>query len=174
MRGDLSLHLRMLVRPHAVVGLVGMVSGVTALASAYLPWYDVTATVDMLDVTGRRAVSSLAAWQAHPWGWIVPALALTAMLGGLALAVDRPAPVNVLLGSGIGLATTVVGGGLLFPPVSRFDVAGTRLRELAGLADRLPQDVEMSFAVRPSIGLWLTLAAAGLVIAAGLAARDEI
>lgn len=172
MRGDLSLHLGLLARPQGVVGLVGVVAGATAFAAAYLPWYDVAATVEVLGSSGMRAVASLAGWESHPWGWVVPALALAAMAFGIGIAIDRPPPGNLLLWTGLGLAAAVAGGGLLFPPVDRFDVAGSRLRELAALADRLPRDVDLTFSVRPAVGLWLTLAAAALVVAAALAERD--
>lgn len=172
MRGDLALRLHLLVRPSGVLGLVGAVAGGTAFAGAYLPWYDVTATVDLLGTSNQRAVASLAGWQAHPWGWLVPAFALLTVAAGIMLAIDRPAPPRTLLTGGCGLALTVVAGGLLLPPVDRFDVAGSRLRELAALSGRLPADVELAFDVRPSTGMWLTLAAAALAVVAALAARD--
>ena len=174
MRGDLALRFHLLVRPAGVVGLVGVVAGTTAFAAAYLPWYDVTATVDLLGTSHQRAVASLAGWQAHPWGWLVPVLGLVALAAGLMLAVDRPAPPRTLLTSGCGLALTVVAGGLLFPPVARFDVAGSRLRELAALSGRLPADVHLAFDVRPSVGMWLTLAAGALVVVAAIVAREPV
>lgn len=175
MRGDLGLHLRLLSRPEAVAGLVAAVSGVTALASAYLPWYQVAATLELLGASQGRPVATLAGWQAHPWGWVVPVLAVVAVVAGLAAAVDRPLPIgpDVVLGAGIGLAASVVAGGLLFPQVARFDVAGSRLRELAALSGRLPADVDLSFAVRPAMGLWLTLAAAALLVASSFASRES-
>lgn len=172
MRGDLSLRLHLLVRPSGIVGLVGAVAGCTAFAGAYLPWYDVTATVDLLGTEQQRAVASLAGWQAHPWGWLVPAFGLVTVVAGVMLAVDHPAPPRTMLVGGCGLALTVVAGGLLFPPVSRFDVAGSRLRELAALSGRLPEDVSLVFDVRPSAGMWLTLAAGALVVIAAMASRD--
>lgn len=174
MRGDLALRLHLLVRPAGVVGLAAAVAGTTAFAAAYLPWYDVTATVDLLGTSQQRAVASLAGWQAHPWGWLVPVLGLTALAAGVMLAVDRPAPPRTLLATGCGLALTVVAGGLLFPPVARFDVAGSRLRELAALSGRLPPDVQLAFDVRPSVGMWLTLAAGALVVVAALVSRETV
>lgn len=172
MRGDLALRLRLLVRPHGVVGLVAAVAGAIAFASAYLPWYDVTATVDMLGTSQRTAVASLPGWQAHPWGWLVPMLGIVVLVAGVLLAVDRPAPPRTLLVSGCGLGLTVMAGGLLFPPVARFDVAESRLRELMELSGRLPEDIQLVFDVRPATGLWLTLAAGTLVVAAAIVARD--
>lgn len=172
MRGDLALRLRLLARPAAVVGLVGAVAGSAAVAGAYMPWYAVTARVGMLDTSQEKAVASLAAWQAHPWGWLVAAFGLLALVAGLLLAIDRPLPSRALLASGCGLGLTVAAGGLLFPPVDRFDVAGSRLRELVDLSGRLPADVEMAFTVRPSTGMWLTLAA-GVVVVLSAAASPE-
>lgn len=172
MRGDLSLRLHLLVRPSGVIGLVGAIAGVTALAAAHLPWYDVTATVDLLGTSQKQAVASLAGWQAHPWGWLIPVFALVTMAAGTMLAIDRPAPPRTMLAGGCGLALTVAAGGLLFPPVDRFDVAGSRLRELAALSDRLPADITLAFDVRPSTGMWLTLAAGALVVIAAMVSRD--
>lgn len=174
MRGDLSLRLHLLVRPSSVVGLVGAVAGTVAFAAAYLPWYEVIATVDLLGTSQQRAVASLAGWQAHPWGWLVPAFGLVTIVAGVLLAVDRPAPPRSMLVGGCGLALTVVAGGLLFPPVARFDVAGSRLRELAALSGRLPPDVQLAFEVRPSMGMWLTLAAGALVVVAAMVAREPV
>ena len=174
MRGDLSLRMHLLVRPAGVVGLVGAVAGVVAFAAAYLPWYAVTATVDLLGTSQQQAVASLAGWQAHPWGWLVPALGLVVVAAGVLLAVDRPAPPRTMLVGGCGLALTVVAGGVLFPPVDRFDVAGSRLRELAALSGRLPEDIVLTFDVRPAIGLWLTLAAGALVFVAALVSREPV
>ncbi len=173
-RGDLLVELRLLIRPKGVVGLVGAIAGTTAFAASYLAWYEVRARVDMLGGSQSRGVADLAGWQAHPWGWAVPALAIIAVVVGLAIAFDRPPPAagKLLIGTGLGLATVAGASALLFPPVSRFDVAGTRLRELAGLAGRLPSDVELSFTVSPSVGLWLALGAAALLVAAGFAERD--
>ncbi len=174
MRGDVLLHLRVLRRPGGLVGMVAAAAGGAALVAAYLPWYEVAASVDMLGDRQSRPVATLAGWQAHPWGWVVPALALVALGVGIALAVDRPVPFtrDAELLAGLGLAATVAAGGLLFPPVTRFDVAGSRLRELAGLADRLPHDVQLTFSVRPGVGLWVTLAAATLLVVTAFAARD--
>lgn len=174
MRGDLALRLHLLVRPSGVVGLVGALAGTLGFAAAYLPWYDVTATVDVLGVSQQRAVASLAGWQAHPWGWLVPAFGVVAVVAGVMLAVDHPAPPRTMLAGGSGLALTVAAGGLLFPPVERFDVAGSRLRELAALSGRLPSDVQLAFDVRPSMGMWLTLAAGALVVAAAVLADEPV
>lgn len=174
MRGDLSLRFHLLARPTGVVGLVAAIAGITAFAGAYLPWYDVTATVDMLGATQKTAVASLAGWQAHPWGWLVPAFGLVATVSGILLAVDRPPPPPTLFASGCGLGLVVMAGGLLFPPVTRFDLPGSRLRELNALADRLPSDIALAFDVRPAMGLWLTLAAGALVVATAIVARDHV
>lgn len=174
MRGDVLLSLRVLRRPRGLLGVLAVGAALTALVAAHLPWYQVAARVEMLGEQQSRPVATLAGWQAHPWGWLVPALAVVAVVVGLALALDRPFPGtrDAQLGAGLGLAAAVVAGGLMFPPVSRFDVAGSRLRELAGLADRLPHDVELSFAVRPGVGLWLTLAGAAVLVVTAFAAGE--
>lgn len=173
MRGDWPLRLRLLVRPAAVVGLVGAVAGMAAVAATYMPWYAVTARVGMLGTSQARAVAALPAWQAHPWGWLVAAFGALAVVAGLLLAVDRPLPHRLLFASGCGLALTVAAGGLAFPPVARFDVGDSRLRELVDLSGRLPADVELAFTVHPSTGMWLTLAAGVLVVLTAAAAASD-
>jgi hypothetical protein len=175
-RGDIDLHLRLLRRPEAVAGLVTVVLGATALAATYMPWYHVSARVQVLGMSQPAAVAHLSGWQAHPWSWLVPMLAVTAIGIGLTTAVDRPltaTPDRILLAIGALLAGAVAVAGVSFPPVERFDIAGTRLRELASLAGRLPDDIAMDFSVRPSVGLWLTLAAAALLIVAAVAHRER-
>jgi hypothetical protein len=174
-RGDALLYLRLARRASGLLGLVSAVAGAAALVAAYLPWYQVTASVEMLGGEQSRPVASLAGWEAHPWGWVVPALAVVALVAGVALALDRPVPCtrDVELAAGLGLAAAVTAGGLLFPPVSRFDVAGSRLRELAGLADRLPRDVELTFEVRAGAGLWVTLGAAAVLVVVAFAVRER-
>lgn len=175
-RGDLDLHLRLLRRPEAIAGLVTVVLGTTALAATYLPWYHVSAEVQVLDISQPTAVAYLSGWQAHPWSWLVPMLAVVAITVGVTTAIDRPVtafPDRVLLVVGALLAAAVTVAGLLFPPVDRFDIAGTRLRELADLAGRLPDDIALDFSVRPSAGLWLTLASAALLIVAAIAHRER-
>lgn len=176
MRGDVDLHLRLLRRPEAIAGLVTAVLGATALAATYLPWYHVSAEVQVLGTSQLTAVAHLSGWQAHPWSWFVPMLSIGAIAVGLATAIDRPVtavPDRVVLAIGALLALVVTVAGLLFPPVDRFDIAGTRLRELADLSGRLPDDIALEFSVRPSAGLWLTLAAAALLIVAAIAHRDR-
>lgn len=173
MRGDWSLRLRLLVRPAAVVGLVGAIAGAAAVAATYMPWYAVTARVGMLGTSQARAVAVLPVWQAHPWGWLVAAFGALAVVAGLLLAIDRPLPHRLLLTSGCGLALSVAVGGLAFPPVSRFDVGESRLRELVDLSGRLPADVELAFTVHAATGMWLTLAAGVLVVLTSAAAASE-
>lgn len=176
MRGDVALRLRLLLRPSALAGLVAAGAGGAALVAAYLPWYQVAAHVEMHGEAQSRWVASLAGWQAQPWGWVVPLLALVAIVMGLAVALDRPPRLarDLQLLSGLGMGAAVAAGALLFPPVARFDVAGSRLRELAELAGRLPDDVAMSFSVRPGAGLWVTLLAAVVLVVAALAGRGRL
>ncbi len=173
MRGDVSLAMRNVLRPEGTVGLIAAIAGTCAIIAAYLPWYRVSATVDLLGETSTRTVSSLPGWQAHPWGWLIPAVAVVMVASGVLLAIDRPAPFtpDLLLGGGMVIAMGVAIAGRWFPPVSRFDVGGTRLREMLSLAGRLPDDVQLVFAVHPGAGMWLALAAAGLLLLTGLTAR---
>lgn len=176
MRGDAAIYLRMLRRPRGLIGGAGAAAALVAVVAAYLPWYEVAANVELLGTTSSRPVATLAGWAAQPWGWLVPALGVVALVVAGLLAVDRPVPSSraTILAVGVVLALLVALSGLTMPPVSRFDVAGSRLRELAGLADRLPRDVELSFTVRPGIGLWLTLAAALVLVVTALAAREDL
>lgn len=173
-RPDLWTNLRLLLRPQGAVGVIGTVASLAALGAAYLPWYEVAAGVELLDVRQSRAVATLAGWQAQPWSWVVPALALVALVVSLAVAVDRPPrPAGDLqIGAGIGLALAAGASAMLFPATSRFDVAGSRLRELTLLAERLPDGVAVDFQVQAASGLWVTLGAAALLVAVGMASRE--
>jgi cytochrome bd-type quinol oxidase subunit 2 len=174
MRGDLAIHARLLLRPRGINGLVGTIAAASALAATYLAWYEVRADVAMLGSSQDTAVASLAGWQAHPWGWLAPAVSIVAIIAAIGVAIDRPARSagRIQLGCGSVLASIAALGALVLPPVSRFDIAGSRLRELAGLAERLPSDVEMTFATTTAAGLWVMLAAAALLVASGLAERQ--
>lgn len=173
MRGDAALVARQVLRPEGTLGLVAAVAGLTAMTAAYLPWYHVHASVDALGTTSSRSVSALAGWQAHPWGWLVPALAVVMVVVGVLLALDRPLPstADLFLLGGMGLAIGVAVAGRWFPPVARFDVAGSRLRDMIDLAGRLPSDVDLAFSVRPGVGMWLALGSAGLLLGSGLTSR---
>lgn len=174
MRGDLALHLRLALRPRGLVGVVAVVAGASGIAAAFMPWYVVAAELDALGHTRSWPVAQLAGWSAHPWTWLVPVAALAAVAVGVGLAVDRPMPRsrNLHLLAGLVTAGTVSAAGLLFPPVSQFDVEGSRLRELMRLAEGVPSDVNMAFSVQPGVGLWLTLGAAALLVATAFAARE--
>lgn len=181
-RGDLLLELRLLLRPRALVAGVGGLAGLAGLVGAYLPWYGVSMRVTYAPWTPEGAPapqpvshsvthSSLAGWEAHPWGWLAPALALIALAVGLLAALDRPPPRhdNLQIGIGLGLAVLAGVSALVLPPVDRF--GGRRLQQLADLADRLPTDVELTFGVGPAWGLWVTLGAAVLLVTAGVVSR---
>ena len=171
-RGDLLLQLRLFLRPHGLVGGVGGVAALSAFAAAYLAWYAVKVEVRMLGASRVGTVADLSGWQSHPWGWVIPAVAVVATGVAVSIAIDRPVPGagDLLLGGGVVLAAAAGAGALVFPPLARFDVAGSRLRELADVA--LPADVEMSFSVSPAVGLWITLASAALLVATGFASRE--
>lgn len=173
MRLSVPLRVRMLVRPLGAVGGFGMGAGVATLVAAYLPWYEVVATVDVLGTARGRPVAGLAGWQAHPWGWLVPTLALVGAVVCGAVAIDRPLRATPVMaaGAGLGLLATVVVSLLVFPPVSRFDRAGSGLAELDQLAERLPQGVALTFSVRPGLGLWTALAASLVIVGAAVAFR---
>lgn len=173
MRRSLPLRVRMLVRPLGAVAGLGVGAGLGGVVSAYLPWFEVAATVEMLGDQRARAVATLAGWQAHPWAWLVPTLALAGAIVNGALAAGRPFRATRALGlaAGLGLAAVVAVSALRSPPVSRFDRPGSRLRELAELSERLPHDVALTFAVRPALGLWVAAAAAVVLVAVAAAAR---
>lgn len=173
MRPSIPLRVRMLVRPLGAVGGFGVGAGLAGAISAYLPWYEVVATVDLLGNQRGRAVAALAGWQAHPWGWLIPTLALTGAVVCGAVALDRPfaATRRLSWGAGLGLAAVVALSAVVFPPVSRFDRAGSRLGELDRLADRLPHDVALTFSVRPGQGLWIALAASAALVGVAIAMR---
>lgn len=174
MRGDAALQARLLLRGTGLAGTAVALGGALAMIGAYRPWHAVTVELTLLGAEQSRPVADLAGWEAHPFGWLVPALGLLTIGLGVALAVDRPPQRTrpVLLVAGVTLAVTAVVAALRPPEVGRFDVAGSRLRELSGLADRLPSDVELSFSVGHAHGLALTLAAAALVVVATLSARE--
>jgi hypothetical protein len=173
-RGDATLQARLLLRGTGVAGAGMAVGGGLAVVGAYRPWYAVTAELTMLGEDQTRAVAELAGWEAHPWGWVIPAVGLLAVALGVAVAIDRPAArtrLVALVGCGL-LAAAVAAGAMLRPGVDRFDIAGSRLRELVDLADRLPEGVELSFAVAVADGVWVTAGAASLVLLGTLGARE--
>lgn len=174
MRGDTALQARLALRGAGLAGAVITAGGVLAIGGAYLPWHAVTAELAMLEDAQSRPVAELPGWEAHPWGWLVPALGLVALVLGAALMVDRPPRrARVVLGvTAAGLGASAALGLVWSPAVRRFDVAGTRLRELSELADRLPEGVELSFSVGTGPGLWVTLLAAALIGLGTAAARE--
>lgn len=171
MRGDMGLRMHLLWRPAGIVGVATAVAGLVAFAATYLPWYRVTATLAMLGGSGATSAAELAGWQAHMWGWVVAVLGIGAIGAGIALAIDRPLPPFTAGLCGLGLVATAALGALLRPPVERFDVGGSELRELVRLADRLPPDVDLALEVGTAGGLWATLAAGMLI--AGAAAYTQ-
>lgn len=173
MRGDLALHARLLLRPRGIVGLVGAVAGLTAVAAVYLPWYEVRASISMLGASGARSVGGLVGWQAQPWVWLAAAIGLAAAIVGLAVAVDRgPARARALLGSAAaGIAAIGIISLLVAPPQERF-MADRELQQLQTAAGNVPQDVDVGFGVRSAVGLWLTLSAAALLFASAVATPE--
>lgn len=169
MRGDLLVNLRLLGRPGRLLGLAVAVLGVLALVATYLPWYEVSATLDLLGRTRSRTLAGLAGWEAQPWSWVVPLASLGAAAVGVGLAVDRPPPRAGLAATAAGMVLVIAAivASLVTPPVASFDVAGSRLRGLSAL--RLPDAVALDFAVTNGIGLWVTAAAGAGLAVAGLA-----
>ncbi len=174
MRGDATLQARLLLRATGMAGAAVTLGGIGALVGAYRPWYAVTAELRMLEADQTRSVAELAGWASHPWGWLVPALGVLAVALGVATAIDRPPARTrpVLLGTAGLLGVMAVVGSVRRPEVNRFDIAGSRLRELVDLADRLPSGVELGFTVAVADGVWVTLASAVVVLIGALAARE--
>ncbi len=166
MRGDTTASLRSLRRPAGVAGILAAGAGVTAAVAVYLPWYVVISRVTLLGRPGQGEVATLPGWESHPWAAIVPLLGIIAAVVALLAAFDRPPPRarDLLLGCGAGLAVLGAIGGRFFPPVSRFDLAGSRVRELLDVSQDLPMGVSVDLAVRPGVGLWLTVAAAAVLV----------
>lgn len=174
MRGDATLQVRLLLRQTGMAGAGITLGGLGAVVGAYRPWYAVTAELAMLDEDQTRSVAELAGWAAHPWGWLIPALGVLAIGLGVATAIDRPPARTrrlLLATSGL-LAVGALLGSWQQPEVNRFDIAGSRLRELVDLADRLPTGVELGFSVAVADGVWITLFSAGVVFVGALAARE--
>ncbi|MGH3441021.1 MAG: hypothetical protein ACRDUY_03045 [Nitriliruptorales bacterium] len=173
MRGDLALHARLLLRPRGIVGLVGAVAGLTAVAAVYLPWYEVRASISMLGGSSARSVAGLAGWEAQPWIWLAAAIGFAAAVVGLAVAVDLgPARARGLLGGAAGGLTAIaIVSLLLAPPQERF-MTDRDLQQLQSAAGSVPSDVDVGFAVGSSVGLWLTLSAAALLFASAVATPD--
>lgn len=173
-RGDAALQARLLLRATGMAGAGVAVGGLLALVGAYRPWYAVTAELRMLGSDQTGTVDRLAGWEAHPWGWLVPALGVVVVALGVAVALERPprrARPVLLTAAGL-LALAATGGATARPRVDRFDITGSRLRELLELADRLPEGVELGFTVAVAHGTWITAAAAALTLAGALAARE--
>jgi hypothetical protein len=173
-RGDTALQARLVLRGSGLAGATVAMGGGLAFLGAYQPWHAVTAELTMLHDDQSRPVAELAGWEAHPWGWLVPALGVVAIVVGAALVADRPPARGraLLLGTAGGLVASAGLGALSPPEVNRFDVAGSRLRELSQLADRLPEGVELSFSVGLGVGVWLTVGAAALIVAGTAGARE--
>jgi hypothetical protein len=173
-RGDLLLNLRLLLRPHGVVGLVATTVGLAVAATLYLPWYEIRTEVTMLGSTQARTVTEVAGWQAHPWLWLVAAVGIGVAITGAAIALDRPPPRarDLLLAGGVTLAGVTGLSALVVPTTDRFGASDT-VEELLWLAERVPDDVEVALLVRPAVGVWLALGAAALLIAVGIAGRQR-
>ncbi len=172
MRGDLALQSRIVLRPRGITGLVAAIAGATAVAAVYLPWYAVVAEVSMLGATRSRILATLPGWQAHPWAWVVAVIGIVCAGVGLAVAADRPPPraALVLVVAAAALAVIALLSLMFVPPRARM-AAGPELAELEWLSERVPEDVAIHLGVRPAGGLWVALAAAGLVAAAALLNR---
>lgn len=175
MRGTLGLEARLLLRPSGVAGLIAAVSAAAAAAGAYLSWYEVTAHVGLLGSQSSGPVATLAGWEAHPWGWLVPALGVFGAVLATGVALDRPASFgrDALLFTGFGIAMLVAIAALLFPPIERFpDLATSRLRNMLDLSDQMPVDSALALEIGPGAGMWVTLAGAAMLVAATIAARE--
>ena len=173
MRGDLALQLRLALRPHGVVGAVAALAGAVAVGAVYLPWYEVHGEIGMLGVTRSSAIASLSGWEGQPWVWLAAALALPAIVVGVAVAIDRPPrrARSVLLLVALGIALVAGVAAMWPPPATRF-LADDELQRLHDAREVVPDDVAVTFSVEPVDGIWVVLAAAGLMVAAAYAVRE--
>ncbi len=173
MRSDFALQLRMVLRPRGTLGIAVAMAGLTGIAAVYLPWYELDASVTLLGHTRGGSLATLAGWQAQPWIWLVPAVSVTAVVLGLAVALDRqpPSTRRILFALGLTIAALAGLSALLDPPPARF-LADTRLDELRAAAGRMPEYVTLRLIVRAGVGLWMSVTEAGLLMAAAFAIRE--
>ncbi|MDQ3932674.1 MAG: hypothetical protein M3252_07550 [Actinomycetota bacterium] len=173
MRGDLALQLRIALRPRGLLGIAGAVAGMVGVVAVYLPWYELGAKVTLLGHARGRSIATLAGWQAQPWIWAAATISVFAAAIGVAVALDRPPPMTrrILLALGLALGALAGLSALLVPASSRF-LADPRFDQLEAVAGRLPDDVALDLAVRPAIGLWITLTVAVLLLLVALAIRE--
>ena len=173
MRGDVVLHLRLLLRGAGLAGVVATLGGGLAIVATRLPWYAATTTVTMLGAQDDRVVATMPGIPETGWGWLAGWAGLSAMGLGVGVALDRP-----LRMARAGLAAAAVAlvaatlGALAWPP-ELAQVAGSELPALTGLAGRLPVGVGLDLAVARAIGPWGALVAAILVAGGAIGARDR-
>lgn len=174
MDGDLGLRIRLALKTHGLAEVLAMLGGVAGLTAVYLPWYEIDADVSMLGATRGRTIAALAGWQAQPWIWVGAALAVVAAGVGMAMIVDRPPPDvrGVLLAVAGTMATLAGVSAVVTPPRARF-FTDRHMQQLQSLTGRVPEDVEVVFSVHTAGGLWIAVAAAVTLLAAGWAAGER-
>lgn len=173
MRGDLALQARLSLRPRGVLGLVVVVAGLTGIAAVYLPWFRIRFDVAMLGDRKVGTIASLAGWEAQPWVWAIAALNVAVVALGIAAAIDRRASRTDLWLVAVAFVQAALTGlsALLPPPATRL-LGEEHLTRLQSLPAVVPDDVAVRFSVDATVGLWVSLASAALLLAAALALRE--
>ncbi|MFA9432077.1 hypothetical protein [Egicoccus sp. AB-alg2] len=173
MRGDIALTARLLLRGTGLAGLTVVAGGVLAVVAATRPWFQATAEVAMLGVAQDRAVATLTGVPDTLAGWVALLLGVVAVVVGSSVALDRPpAPARKIL---VGCAAALLLVALLawFGPVPALArVAGAEADQLATLAGRLPDGVELELRVGAALGPALAALASAIVAIGTFSARD--
>lgn len=169
MRGDLILELRVALRRHGLLGIVAFVAGVVGIAGVYLPWYEVVARMSGLGGTASAPVAVLAGWEAQPWIWLVATVAAVAAYVGARTAFDRAHAHSreLLAVCAIVIAIVTATSYLLPPPPARF-AHDADLQRFQVAEHELPDDVTLSYAVRPAAGVSVSLGASVVLLAVAL------
>lgn len=175
MRGDRALALRLLRRGSGLAGLLAAAGGALAVVAAARPAYVARAELSMLGEEQARTVAAVAGWEIGAGGLLGVLLGAAALALGVRLAIDRPpAPTRTLLLS-VGGSLALIGAvrWAWRPSLDRLRDASGHLSELAGLADRLPDDVSLALSVGVGDAPALLVVAGAMVLVGALSA-DEL
>lgn len=172
MRGDAALTARLLLRPAGLAGVLVAVGGATAVLATTRPWYETVADLEMLGRTDGRVVASLTGVPETAPGWATLVLGVAAVVLGISVALDRPAPwtVPALAGIAAALALTALWAALTGPTLGA--VVADEASSLLALRDGLPTGVTLELTVRRGVGPWFVVMAAVAVGIGALGARD--